>query len=168
VPPAGYFEKIMKVCTKYDLLMIADEVICGFGRLGRMFGSEVVGFRPDTVVGRQSPVVGLSADRRRLWCPERMYQANGRRERQDRRVRPRFSPIRPPGRGRRSRSRRSTSMRAKGCVRKRGSDAPRFQQWLRRLGEHPLVGEARGIGLVGGSSWLRTSAPSGRSNRSSA
>src|SRR5438445_5909674 len=49
VPPATYFAKIMQVCDKYDLLMIADEVITGFGRLGRMFGSEVVGYRPHTI-----------------------------------------------------------------------------------------------------------------------
>src|SRR5467141_4203979 len=49
VPPATYFAKIMQVCDKYDLLMIADEVITGFGRLGRMFGSEVLGYRPHTI-----------------------------------------------------------------------------------------------------------------------
>src|SRR5215475_13145645 len=49
VPPPTYFAKIMQVCEKYDLLMIADEVITGFGRLGRMFGSEVVGYRPHAI-----------------------------------------------------------------------------------------------------------------------
>jgi 4-aminobutyrate--pyruvate transaminase len=47
VPPATYFEKIQAVLKKHDVLLIADEVICGFGRTGRMFGSETFGMRPD-------------------------------------------------------------------------------------------------------------------------
>lgn len=47
VPPAGYWQKIQAVLDKYDVLLIADEVICGFGRTGRMFASEVYGIRPD-------------------------------------------------------------------------------------------------------------------------
>ncbi len=47
VPPAGYFEKIQAVLRRYDVLLIADEVICGFGRLGTMFGSERYGLKPD-------------------------------------------------------------------------------------------------------------------------
>jgi 4-aminobutyrate--pyruvate transaminase len=46
-PPAGYFEKIQAVLRKYDILMIADEVICGFGRTGSMWGSETCGVTPD-------------------------------------------------------------------------------------------------------------------------
>jgi L-2,4-diaminobutyrate transaminase len=48
-PPRSYFEKIQQVLRRHDVLMIADEVICGFGRLGRMFGSEVYGIEPDLV-----------------------------------------------------------------------------------------------------------------------
>ena len=40
VPPKGYFGKIQAVLDKYDILFIVDEVICGFGRTGRMFGSQ--------------------------------------------------------------------------------------------------------------------------------
>ncbi len=49
VPPRGYFEKIHGVLDTYDVLMIDDEVICGFGRLGTRFGCEAVGMRPDTI-----------------------------------------------------------------------------------------------------------------------
>ena len=45
--PATYFERIQKVLKKYDVLMIADEVICGFGRTGNMFGSETYNLTPD-------------------------------------------------------------------------------------------------------------------------
>ncbi|KQR50078.1 aminotransferase [Acidovorax sp. Leaf160] len=47
VPPAGYFEKVQAVLRKYDVLLIADEVICGFGRTGNMFGSTTLGLQPD-------------------------------------------------------------------------------------------------------------------------
>jgi 4-aminobutyrate--pyruvate transaminase len=47
VPPEGYFEAVQQVLKKHDVLMIADEVVCGFGRTGRMFGSEAYGIRPD-------------------------------------------------------------------------------------------------------------------------
>lgn len=47
VPPAGYWDAIQAVLKKYDILLIADEVICGFGRTGRMFGTETLGLKPD-------------------------------------------------------------------------------------------------------------------------
>ncbi len=50
VPPAGYWEKIQTVLAKYDILLVADEVICGFGRTGQMFGSQTFGIRPDIMV----------------------------------------------------------------------------------------------------------------------
>lgn len=50
VPPAGYWEAIQAVLKKYDILLIADEVICGFGRTGKMFGCETMGIEPDVMV----------------------------------------------------------------------------------------------------------------------
>jgi len=47
VPPSTYWEKIQAVLAKYDILLIADEVICGFGRTGNMFGSTTFGIKPD-------------------------------------------------------------------------------------------------------------------------
>ncbi|HEU4850873.1 MAG TPA: aspartate aminotransferase family protein [Telluria sp.] len=47
IPPATYWPEIQRIVDKYDILLIADEVICGFGRLGTMFGSQSVGIRPD-------------------------------------------------------------------------------------------------------------------------
>lgn len=49
-PPATYFEKIQAVLAKYDILFVADEVICGFGRTGNMFGSITYDIRPDIMV----------------------------------------------------------------------------------------------------------------------
>ncbi|KAL6554402.1 Gamma aminobutyrate transaminase 1, mitochondrial [Orobanche minor] len=48
-PPATYFEKIQAVVKKYDILFIADEVICAFGRTGTMFGCDKYGIKPDLV-----------------------------------------------------------------------------------------------------------------------
>ncbi|HBZ43834.1 MAG TPA: hypothetical protein DEO85_07195 [Maritimibacter sp.] len=48
-PPAGYWEAIQKVLEKHDILLVADEVVTGFGRLGSMFGSEHYGLKPDLI-----------------------------------------------------------------------------------------------------------------------
>ena len=48
-PPAGYWEAIQKVLTKHDILLIADEVVTGFGRLGSMMGSDHYGLKPDLI-----------------------------------------------------------------------------------------------------------------------
>lgn len=48
-PPAGYAEGLRRLCDKYAVLMVADEVICGFGRLGEWFGSTRYGIKPDII-----------------------------------------------------------------------------------------------------------------------
>lgn len=50
VPPAGYWEGVQKILKKYDILLVADEVICGFGRTGKMFACETFGIEPDVLV----------------------------------------------------------------------------------------------------------------------
>ena len=47
VPPDTYWPEIQRICDKYGILLIADEVICGFGRTGKWFGSETYGIKPD-------------------------------------------------------------------------------------------------------------------------
>jgi putrescine aminotransferase len=47
VPPATYWPEIQRICDRYGILLVSDEVICGFGRTGRWFGCETMGFRPD-------------------------------------------------------------------------------------------------------------------------
>lgn len=49
VPPETYFEKVQKVLSRHDILLIADEVICAFGRTGNFLGSETVGMQPDII-----------------------------------------------------------------------------------------------------------------------
>jgi len=63
-PPAGYWHEIQAVLRRYDVLLIADEVICGFGRTGAVFGSNLYGMEPDLVTvakGLTSGYVPLSA-----------------------------------------------------------------------------------------------------------
>ena len=49
IPPSTYWPEIQRICDKYGILLIADEVITGFGRTGRMFASELFGIRPDLI-----------------------------------------------------------------------------------------------------------------------
>jgi L-2,4-diaminobutyrate transaminase len=63
-PPAGYWPAIQAVLAKYDILLIADEVVCGFGRLGTPFGSHMYGITPDLITvakGLTSAYAPLSA-----------------------------------------------------------------------------------------------------------
>ncbi|GAB4847801.1 Gamma aminobutyrate transaminase 1, mitochondrial [Ancistrocladus abbreviatus] len=69
-PPTTYFDKIQAVLKKYDILLVADEVICGFGRLGEMFGSDKYNLKPDLVAmakALSSAYVPIGAV---LVCPE--------------------------------------------------------------------------------------------------
>jgi putrescine aminotransferase len=50
IPPMTYWPEIQRICRKYDVLLVADEVICGFGRMGRWFGSQAFGIEPDLMV----------------------------------------------------------------------------------------------------------------------
>ncbi len=48
-PPPGYFERVREICDRHDVLLVSDEVICAFGRLGHMFGAERYGYQPDMI-----------------------------------------------------------------------------------------------------------------------
>ena len=49
VPPAGYFQRVREICDTHGVLLVSDEVICGFGRLGHMFGADRFGYQPDMI-----------------------------------------------------------------------------------------------------------------------
>jgi putrescine aminotransferase len=49
IPPPTYWPEIQRICDKYGVLLVSDEVICGFGRLGTWFGCQLMGFRPDLI-----------------------------------------------------------------------------------------------------------------------
>ena len=48
-PPPGYFERVRQICDRHGVLLVSDEVICAFGRLGHWFGSERYGYQPDII-----------------------------------------------------------------------------------------------------------------------
>ncbi|HYF52861.1 MAG TPA: aspartate aminotransferase family protein [Salinarimonas sp.] len=148
LPPEGYFEAIQAVLDRYDVMMIADEVICGFGRLGTWFGSQKLGMRPDTISVAKaitSAYLPLGA----VMIPEAMYQAMLDESRKVGTFGHGFTYSGHPA---------SCAVALKTLeiyrrdriVEGVAAKGPRFEARLAALADHPLVGEARGIGLIGG------------------
>jgi 4-aminobutyrate---pyruvate transaminase len=147
VPPKTYFPKIMAVCAKYDVFMIDDEVICGFGRLGPMFGCTALGYKPHSISVAKAlssaylPIAGVM-------IPEDMYQALIVESRKIGTFGHGFTYSGHPV---------SAAVAIKtleiytrdGIIKTAAARAPQFQKRLGALSDHPLVGEARGMGLVG-------------------
>ena len=148
VPPATYFEKITAVCNLHDVYMISDEVICGFGRLGKSFGSEVLGFAPHSIsVGKAltSAYVPMAA----LTVPEAMYQAMLDESRKIGVFGHGFTYSGHPVAAAVALKTLEIYARER-LFEQAAQKAPQFLARLTALGQHPLVGEARGLGLVGG------------------
>ncbi|MGM8364735.1 aminotransferase family protein [Virgibacillus sp. W0181] len=61
MPPEGYFQEVRKICDENDILFIADEVICGFGRTGKNFGMEHFGVTPDIITMAKGVTSGYAA-----------------------------------------------------------------------------------------------------------
>ena len=148
VPPKTYFEKIGRVCAAHDLYVISDEVICGFGRLGRNFGCEALGFRPHALSVAKAlssaylPIAGVM-------LPEIMYQALLSESRKLGGFHHGFTYSGHPVAA--AVAVKTLEIYARDKIFERAAARiPQFQQHLKRLGEHPLVGEARGLGLMGG------------------
>ncbi len=59
-PPPGYFQRVREICDKYGVLLVSDEVICAFGRLGYYFGSERYGYKPDIITFAKGVTSGYS------------------------------------------------------------------------------------------------------------
>jgi len=59
-PPPGYFQRVREICDEYDVLLVSDEVICAFGRLGYMFGAERFGYQPDMITCAKGLTSGYS------------------------------------------------------------------------------------------------------------
>jgi adenosylmethionine-8-amino-7-oxononanoate aminotransferase len=70
-PPEGYLDEVRRICDTYGILMVSDEVICGFGRLGEWTGAELYGVTPDLITFAKGVTVGLPADGRRGVPPSR-------------------------------------------------------------------------------------------------
>jgi 4-aminobutyrate---pyruvate transaminase len=148
VPPQTYFEKIQAVLRKYDVLLVADEVICGFCRTGNLWGSQTFGLKPDMIScakALSSAYMPIAA----LMISEPIFQAMVKQS----------EKLDVFGHGSTYAGHPVAAAVAietldiyqqrdiLGHVRR---VAPRLQQGLRRIAGHPLVGEVRGIGLLGG------------------
>jgi adenosylmethionine-8-amino-7-oxononanoate aminotransferase len=59
-PPPGYFQRVREICDRYDVLLVSDEVICAFGRLGHMFGCDRFGYVPDVITCAKGMTSGYS------------------------------------------------------------------------------------------------------------
>ncbi len=148
LPPKTYFEKVQAVLKKHDVLMVADEVICGFGRTGNMFGCETFGIKPDImVVAKQlsSAYLPISA----TIISEPLYQSFLNQS----------DKIGTFGHGYTYSGHPVSAAVAVETLKiyeeRRILDhvrkvAPRLQEGLRKFAAHPLVGEVRGIGLIAG------------------
>ena len=147
VPPVTYFDKIQAVLRKYDILLVADEVITGFGRTGAMFGCETFGIRPDMMTvakGLSSGYLPISA----LLIKGSLFEV----------VASEAGRIGVFGHGFTYGGHpvsAAVALETLAIYRERDilghvrRVAPVFQAGLRALQQHPLVGEARGIGLIG-------------------
>ena len=60
-PPPGYFERLREICDTYDVLLVSDEVICAYGRLGTMFGADKFGYVPDIITSAKGLTSGYAA-----------------------------------------------------------------------------------------------------------
>ena len=59
-PPRGYFDRVREICDQYDVLLVSDEVICAFGRIGNMFACETYGYEPDMITCAKGMTSGYS------------------------------------------------------------------------------------------------------------
>ncbi len=59
-PPPGYFQRVREICDEYDVLLVSDEVICAFGRLGHMFACDRYGYQPDIITCAKGLTSGYS------------------------------------------------------------------------------------------------------------
>lgn len=148
VPPATYFERIQAVLARHDVLMIADEVICGFGRTGNMWGCDTYKIRPDMVTCAKqlsSAYIPIGA----VMVSESIYEVlRGQSHKHGVFGTGNTYGGHPVAAAVAAETLKIYEERdIVGCVRR---VAPRFQQRLAALAAHPLVGDVRGVGLLGG------------------
>jgi 4-aminobutyrate---pyruvate transaminase len=146
-PPRGYWEKIQAVCRRHEVLVIADEVITGFGRTGRMFGCETYGIEPDILVVSKaltSSYFPLSA----LVISDALYQAMADNSNKNGVFAHGFTASGHPV-GMAVALENLDVIAERDLVGNAARLAPHFQARLESFASHPLAGEARGVGLIG-------------------
>lgn len=147
VPPKTYYAKIQAVCRKYDLLFIADEAICGFGRTGTAWGSQTLGIEPDILTcakALSASFMPISA----VMVNERVYEALAEESDKIGVWSHGFTNSGHPVAA-------AVALEALKIYEETGLFAHakrtgvRFQAHLRSFDGHPLVGETMGLGMMG-------------------
>ncbi|HEX7200058.1 MAG TPA: aspartate aminotransferase family protein [Dongiaceae bacterium] len=146
-PPATYFEKIQAVLKKHDVLFIADEVICGFGRTGNMFGSQTYKLQPDIMTmakALSSAYLPIAA----VMINKRLYDGISEHTARLGSFAHGFTYAGHPVSA-------AVALETLKIYEERDilshvrAEAPGFAKALRKFDGHPLVGETRSVGLVG-------------------
>lgn len=145
IPPRGYWQRVEIICRKYDILLCADEVICGFGRLGSWFGHQHYGFTPDLVTiakGLSSGYIPISAVGVADFIVEQLRVTGGDFVHG-------FTYSGHPTAAAVA-LRNIKIIEDEGLVeRTRDVTGPQLARRLATLADHPLVGETRSLGLIG-------------------
>ena len=146
IPPATYWPEIQKICDEYGILLIADEVITGFGRLGQWFGSQHYGIRPDLmpfakgVTSGYQPLGGVMLNDK---VADVLVARGGEFFHG-------FTYSGHPVACAVARAVLQVMRKEKLVEHVRDAVAPAFGSRLQKLNDHPLVGEVRTAGLIGG------------------
>ncbi|HEX5844115.1 MAG TPA: aspartate aminotransferase family protein [Pseudomonas sp.] len=144
IPPASYWPRIKEILAKYDILFVADEVICGFGRTGEWFGSDYYDLKPDLMTiakGLTSGYIPMGGLIVRDEVVEVLNQGGDFNHG--------FTYSGHPVAAAVGLENLRILREEKIVERVKAETAPYLQQRLRELADHPLVGEVRGIGMLG-------------------
>ena len=144
VPPDSYWPRIREILGKYDILFVADEVICGFGRTGEWFGSDFYGNTPDLMTiakGLTSGYIPMGGLVVRDEIVEVLNQGGDFNHG--------FTYSGHPVAAAVALENIRILREEKIVERVKAETAPYLQKRLRELADHPLVGEVRGVGMLG-------------------
>ena len=145
IPPASYWPKVDAICRKYGILLVSDEVICGFGRLGEWFGFQKFGYTPDIV----SMAKGLSSGYQPISATAVSNAIVETLRSTDDDFVHGYTYSGHPVAAAVALRNLEIIEREHLVDRVRDDIGPYFQAALKRLDGHPLVGETRAIGLIG-------------------
>jgi 4-aminobutyrate--pyruvate transaminase len=153
VPPRGYFEKVQAVLRKYDILFVADEVICGFARTGEMWGSQTYRIRPDMLTSAKALSAAMQPISAVL-ISERIHEAMLAQSDRLGNFAHGYTYAGHPVAAAVALEVQKiyAEMDIVGRARRLGT---RLQAALGRLAGHPLVGDVRGVGLILGMELMR-------------
>ncbi|SDY67255.1 aspartate aminotransferase family protein [Pseudomonas sp. NFIX28] len=144
VPPESYWPRIKEILAKYDILFVADEVICGFGRTGEWFGSDFYGLKPDMMTIAKGLTSGYIPMGGLVVRDEVVAVLNEGGD-----FNHGFTYSGHPVAAAVALENIRILRDEKIIERVKAETAPYLQKRLRELNDHPLVGEVRGVGLLG-------------------